>query len=61
MQAAIDHVNELGSHADGIRKFRVLAHDLTTAAGELTPTLKVKRAAVYEHYREVIDELYAGD
>jgi long-chain acyl-CoA synthetase len=61
MQTAIDHVNELGSHADGIRKFRVLAHDLTTAAGELTPTLKVKRAAVYEHFAELIDELYAGD
>lgn len=60
IQAAVDQVNELGSHADGIRKFRILPHDLTTAAGELTPTLKVKRSMVYEHYADLIDELYAG-
>jgi long-chain acyl-CoA synthetase len=60
IQQAVDQVNERGSHADGIRKFKILAHDLTTAAGELTPTLKVRRAMVCEHYAGVIDELYAG-
>ncbi len=60
IQAAVDQVNELGSHADGIRKFRILPHDLTAAAGELTPTLKVKRSMVYDHYADIIEELYAG-
>lgn len=60
IQDAVDRVNEQGSHADGIRKFKILAHDLTTAAGELTPTLKVRRAMVCENYAAVIDELYAG-
>jgi len=53
-------VNAKRSHAEGIRKFRVLAHDLTAEAGELTPTMKVKRAVVYEHFAEAIDELYSG-
>jgi len=60
IQESIDQINAKRSHAEGIRKFRVLAHDLTAEAGELTPTMKVKRTVVYEHYAEIIDDLYAG-
>ena len=59
VRAAVDEVNQRWSHAEGIRKFRVLAHDLTVADGELTPTLKVRRNMVCDTYAEVIDELYA--
>ncbi len=60
IQAIIDEVNAQRSHAENIRKFRVLAHDLTAEAGELTPTMKLTRSVVAEHYAEAIDELYAG-
>ena len=61
IQAAIDQVNAERSHVESIRKFRVLAHGLTTEDGELTPTMKVRRAVVYEHHAEVIAELYAAE
>jgi long-chain acyl-CoA synthetase len=42
-----------------IKKFRILPRDLTQEAGEITPTLKVKRRVVTERYGELIDEMYA--
>ena len=60
IQAVIDQVNTKRSHAESIRKFRVLAHVLTAEDGELTPTMKVKRSIVYEHHSEVINQIYAN-
>src|ERR1019366_1978016 len=46
VQAAVDEVNAKRSRAEAIRKFRVLAHALTTENGELTPTMKLRRSTV---------------
>jgi long-chain acyl-CoA synthetase len=57
---SIDRVNSEHSHAEGVRAWRVLANDFTLAAGELTPTLKVKRDVVARRYSDVIDDIYGA-
>ncbi len=59
LQRAVDTANEEVSHAEGVKRFVVLDHDLTEAGGQLTPSLKVKRAAVLEQSAGVIEEMYA--
>ncbi len=59
LQEAVDDANRSVSKAESIRKFAVLPRDLTIADGELTPTLKVRRAVVAKAYGSVIEGLYA--
>jgi long-chain acyl-CoA synthetase len=56
---AVKEANQAVSHAESIRKFRILPVDFTEDTGELTPTLKVKRKVVAEKFASDIDALYA--
>ena len=60
LQEAVDEANASVSRPESIRRFAVLPKDLSIEAGELTPTLKVRRAIVEKEYAELIDYLYAG-
>ena len=55
---AVKEANQAVSHAEAIRKFRILPVDFTEDTGELTPTLKVKRKVVAEKFATDIAALY---
>jgi len=41
-----------------IRKFTILDEPFTVEAGEMTPTLKLKRKVIEQRYKNLIDEMY---
>ncbi|MGH3610914.1 MAG: long-chain fatty acid--CoA ligase, partial [Pseudonocardiaceae bacterium] len=59
VQRAVDDANKTVSRAEAIRKFRILPGDFTEAGGQLTPSLKVKRAVVAKEFAADIEALYA--
>ena len=43
------------------KRVRFLPHELTEESGELTPSLKIKVPVVLDHYRTLVDDLYAQE
>ena len=57
--AAVDRVNSGRAPIEQIKAWRILPHELTVAAGELTPTFKVKRDVATALFTDLIEEMYA--
>jgi long-chain acyl-CoA synthetase len=60
IQKLVKKVNRALAPFEQIRKFKVLDRDFSIETGELTPTMKIRRAKVLENCREAIVELYMG-
>ena len=60
LQGGIDEYNKnhIVSNAQKIQKFAVLRGDFSEKGGELTATLKLKRAKAAEKWAKEIDALY---
>jgi long-chain acyl-CoA synthetase len=60
MRRAVVAANTQVSQAESIRTFRILAAPFTEEEGLLTPSLKLKRAAIESAYAAEIEALYRG-
>ncbi|MBO2451597.1 long-chain fatty acid--CoA ligase [Actinomadura barringtoniae] len=60
LQGAVDEVNVRYSRPEQIRRFAVLPRDFTPESGELTPSLKIRRAVVNANHAGLLDSLYGG-
>ena len=60
-QMMADHIEEVNTRLaahERVRRFRILPDDFTEEAGELTPTLKIKRRDMTRRYQTVLESLY---
>jgi long-chain acyl-CoA synthetase len=60
IQAHLDQINQKFARVEQVKKFAILPQDLSQEAGELTPTMKIKRNVVAEKYAGEIESLYSG-
>ncbi len=59
VQGVVDDANRDRSRFEQVKRFAILPRDFTMEHGEITPTLKLRRRAVQEHFAEQIEALYA--
>jgi long-chain acyl-CoA synthetase len=60
IEAHLAKINERFARVEQVKKIAILHHDLSQESGELTPTLKVKRAVVAAKHEQEIERLYAS-
>jgi long-chain acyl-CoA synthetase len=60
VQALIDDVNRDRTRVEQIKRFVILPRDFSQEEGEVTPTLKLRRRVIHEHFADEIEKLYSG-
>ncbi len=60
VQAAVDDVNRERSGFEQIKRFAVLPREFAADEDEVTPTLKLRRKIILEHFSGEIDALYSA-
>jgi long-chain acyl-CoA synthetase len=61
VQSAVEAVNTDRSGFEQIKRFRVLPREFSIEENEVTPTLKLRRKVILDHFAGEIDALYASD
>ena len=58
INAEIEKYNKDFGNWEQVKKFHLLSNEWTVEAGELTPTMKLKRKVIYERYAKYVGDLY---
>jgi long-chain acyl-CoA synthetase len=60
VQALVDDVNRERTRVEQIKRFVILPREFSLEQGEVTPTLKLRRNVIHEHFADEIEKLYAS-
>lgn len=59
IQQELDEKNRALASYETVKKFAILDRDFTVEAGELTPSLKLRRKDITRHYQGLLDSFYS--
>ena len=59
IQGAVDEANKAVSNAEAIKKWILVPDEWTEEAGQMTPSMKLKRGVVQKEYEAQIEEIFA--
>ncbi len=60
IKKAVARVNRQLAPFEQVRRYHLLNREFTIADGELTPTMKLRRAKILENHRNIVQALFAG-
>ncbi|GAA4035615.1 long-chain fatty acid--CoA ligase [Allokutzneria multivorans] len=60
VQEGVDAVNATLARHETIKAFAILGDDFTVERGELTPSMKMRRRVIEQHYADLLDGFYDG-
>jgi long-chain acyl-CoA synthetase len=60
VQESVARVNKQLADFERIRRFKVLDREFSIEQGEVTPTMKIRRARVLENHKDLVSALYLG-
>jgi len=60
IEGRIKELNKRLPSYSTIKRFVILPNQFTQEAGEITPTMKLKRKVVYKKYKDMLESLYMG-
>jgi long-chain acyl-CoA synthetase len=60
VQQLVDDVNRDRARVEQIKRFVILPRDFSQEEGEVTPTLKLRRRVIHDHFSNEIEQLYAS-
>ncbi len=60
VQKEIDELNSQLASFETIKRFRILPRDFTVEAGELTPSLRVRRRVIEKRFKAEFESMYAS-
>ncbi|HZT85225.1 MAG TPA: long-chain fatty acid--CoA ligase [Gaiellaceae bacterium] len=58
VQELVEEVNRDRTPVEQIKRFAILPRDFSQEQGEVTPTLKLRRKVIHEHFADEIERLY---